>query len=418
MTLFGKLTWPRLLIVIVLLAGLSRALAAILLGNTVAALPGTHDQISYNALAQSLLAGRGFSFIENWYPFTEAGEPTAHWSFLYPLFLAGVYTLFGYQPVIARLLQAVVGAIAISLLVYFIGSHLEDKRIGVVGAGLTVVYGYLVYYNAALMTETFFIISLLAAVLIALKLGERPTWSGLVLLGVALGLGTLLRQTMLVLVPVFLFWLLWKCRRNLKLWELLIPPAVMALFIIPWSVRNQIVYGDFLPLNSNAGYALYAANHPQLGTSWPDVDVVVVPIPAEMEGMNEAQLNSALTAEALGFVAADPARYVLLTLNKAIEYFKFWPSQDSSTISNLTRVISFGLFLPLFVLGLVLSLTRWRVYLLIYLVAAMHTMIHLLSWPAIRYRLPIDVLFMPLAALALVTVTKRLQEWQAKRVYT
>jgi hypothetical protein len=183
-------------------------------------------------------------------------------------------------------------------------------------------------------------------------------------------------------------------------------------------VRNQIVYGEFLPLNSNAGYALYAANHPQLGSSWKDVDLVVVPIPAEMEGMNEAQLNSALTAKAIGFVAADPIRYVALTLSKAIEYFKFWPSQDSSTISNLTRVVSFGLFLPLFLLGFVVSLSRWRTYLLIYLVVATHTLIHVLSWPAIRYRLPMDVLLMPLAALALVTVAKRLQEWQSTRVYT
>jgi 4-amino-4-deoxy-L-arabinose transferase-like glycosyltransferase len=418
MALIEKMSWRRLLIVIVLLAGISRVLAALYLGNAVVALPGTHDQISYNALAQSLLAGRGFSFVENWYPFTEAGEPTAHWSFIYPLYLAGVYKLFGYQPVVARILQAAIGSVAICLLVYFIGRHLEDKRVGVVGAGLTVVYGYLVYYNAALMTETFFIVALLAAVLLTLNLGEQPTRSKLVLLGVALGSGTLLRQTMLVLIPVFLFYLLSKCRSKIKLWELLIPPGVAVLLIIPWSVRNQIVYGEFLPLNSNAGYALYAANHPQLGSSWKDVDLVVVPIPAEMEGMNEAQLNSALTAKAIGFVAADPIRYVALTLSKAIEYFKFWPSQDSSTISNLTRVVSFGLFLPLFLLGFVVSLSRWRTYLLIYLVVATHTLIHVLSWPAIRYRLPMDVLLMPLAALALVTVAKRLQEWQSTRVYT
>ncbi len=409
MNLTKEITWRRLLLIIVVLAGLSRVTAALYLGNEVTPLPGTHDQVSYDALARSLLAGRGFSFPENWYPFTDAGQPTAHWSFIYPLFLAGVYALVGYQPVVARLLQATVGAVSICLLVFAIGDHLEDKRVGVVAAGLTVVYGYLVYYNAALMTETFFIVAVLAATLLTYKVGERPTNKGLLLLGVALGVGTLLRQTMLVLYPVFLFWLLWKGRGKIKLWQLLIPPAMAALFIIPWTVRNQIVYAEFLPLNSNAGYALYASNHPQLGVHWPEVELVVVPVPAEMEGMNEAQLNNALTAEAAGFVLADPGRYFLLTLSKAVEYFKFWPSSESSTISNVIRVLSFGLFLPLFLAGLVLSFRRWRNYLLIYLVVAVHSLIHLLSWPAIRYRLPMDVLLMPLAALALVALADRLR---------
>ena len=57
--------------------------------------------------AVSLLAGRGYSFDQDWYPgFTRAGEPTAHWSFLYPLYLAVVYAVFGYHPLAARLVQA------------------------------------------------------------------------------------------------------------------------------------------------------------------------------------------------------------------------------------------------------------------------------------------------------------------------
>src|SRR5262249_7095485 len=149
------------------------------------------------------------------------------------------------------------------------------------------------------------------------------------------------------------------------------------------------VYHQFLLLNSNAGYALYASNNPKLGTDWRD-DEVVVPIPPEMYGLNEAQLDQALTRKGLEFIFADPKRYMLLTLDKTLEYFRFWPSSDSSYLSNVNRVLSFGLFLPFMLLGLGLSLSRWRRFSLLYLFIVVHTGIYLLSWPSPRYRLPVD----------------------------
>ena len=94
------------LLAILILSVLLRLAAALYLGNQVAVLPGTYDQVSYDALAQRVAAGQGFSFDQLWWPVTRAGEPTAHLSFLYTGFLAGLYALLGHQPLVARLLQA------------------------------------------------------------------------------------------------------------------------------------------------------------------------------------------------------------------------------------------------------------------------------------------------------------------------
>ncbi len=40
------------------------------------------------------------------------------------------------------------------------------------------------------------------------------------------------------------------------------------LGIIPLTIRNYNVYNSSLPLNSNAGYAFYSANHPEHGTNF------------------------------------------------------------------------------------------------------------------------------------------------------
>ena len=401
----------QVLALILAAAVLIRIPVAFYMGDQAIELPAIQDQVSYDALARSLLDGRGYSFNENWYPFTPAYTPTSHWSFIYPLYLAGVYSVTGYHPLAARLLQGAVGGALLCFLVYRIGCRVINEETGLVSAGLAAVYGYFIYYNAALMTETFFIVLVLLALYLSIELKENPApihWVGL---GFALGLASLLRQTILLFIPFLLFWLFLELKnRGIRWWYYLLPVAVILLLITPWTLRNYLVYDQFLLLNSNAGYALYASNNPDLATNW-DNDKVVVPVPAELKGRNEAELDRALTQKGVEFIFADPKRYLLLNLDKSLEYFRFWPSSDSSRISNLNRVFSFGLYLPFMVLGLAISFSRWRYFVPLYLFMFIHTGIHLLTWPSPRYRLPVDAVLMIFAGMALIELAKQLKTW-------
>lgn len=71
------------------------------------------------------------------------------------------------------------------------------------------------------------------------------------------------------------------------------------------------------------------------------------------------------------------------------------------------RVLSFDLYLPFFVLCLVLSLRDWRRYSLLYLFALIYSAMHILTWTSIRYRLPVDAVMIPLAALAALDGAQR-----------
>ncbi len=246
-----------------------------------------YDQISYNLLAQSLLAGRGYSFEIDYYPgFTPANTPTAHWSFLYPLYLAGVYAITGFHPLAARLLQIVIVSLLETWLVFRLGRALFSETVGLVGAGLGAVYAYLIFYDATLMTEPFFISAILAILLLGLRLSgmakddpvfpgklERGAkkWIEWAVLGAVVGAAALLRQTILLWIPFQIIWMNWASYRQFHKWRpailgSLITLSVAAIFVLPWTMRNYAVYDAFLPLNSNAGYALYSANHPDHGT--------------------------------------------------------------------------------------------------------------------------------------------------------
>ncbi|MFZ1404704.1 MAG: hypothetical protein WAW03_16535, partial [Anaerolineae bacterium] len=134
-------------------------------------------------------------------------------------------------------------------------------------------------------------------------------------------------------------------------------------------------------------------------------------IPAELRQLDEAALDSALLRRGLGFVVQDPGRYVLLSLGRLRTFFMFWPESESSFLSNLVRVLSFGLALPFISVGLWLTARDWRRWSLLWLFVGVYTVVHLLSWALVRYRLPVDGVLLIFASPALL----RLQSLIARR---
>jgi hypothetical protein len=425
------------------------------LGDVVDAPPLMTDQRSYHALGVRLLQGHGYSFDRDWYPFTPADMPTAHWSFLYPLFVAAVYALFGVHPLAARLAQAILGGALLPWMVYRLAretaarpsspppgltatplSHpMEEEEGGRGGGGeglpllaaaITAVYGYFVLYAATLMTETFYIGTLLWSLTVGLSVGKRlrdgcsVTLSLALQLGLGLGLAALLRQSVLPWTAILSLWLLWQARAG-KRWRpvvgtLAVTGLVVLACILPWTVRNYRVYGQFLLLNSNAGYAMYSAQHPMHGTSFREFEAA--PLPAGGWGRPEAELDRDLMRLGVQFVVEDPLRYVLLSLSRVRAFFEFWPTPDTSLLHNLGRSGSFGLLLPFMIYGLYLVIRNSQLAAdnsLLLLFAGFYSLLHILTWAMVRYRLPVDGVLIPFAALALLDLYRRGRRWLSDR---
>jgi hypothetical protein len=116
-------------------------------------------------------------------------------------------------------------------------------------------------------------------------------------------------------------------------------------------------------------------------------------------------------------VKDDPWRYLRVSVSRAKEFFKFWPTTDSGRASNFVRMLSFGLFLPFLVAGVVLTMLRplpesapgRSSALLLLSVAALYSLIHLLTWTLVRYRLPLDAVTMPFVGVSIVALFSRLR---------
>ena len=79
-----------------------------------------------------------------------------------------------------------------------------------------------------------------------------------------------------------------------------------------------------------------------------------------LASQNDAEITNRLLKMGVQNIIDDPSLFISLTITRLREFIKFWPTEDSSLVSNVLRVFSFGLMWPFAVLGFWLARSEWR----------------------------------------------------------
>ena len=276
------------------------------------------DMFQYDALAESIMEGRGYT----WY----GGIPTAFRAPLYPLFLALIYFLFGHQFVVVRIVQVAIGAF-LPLVVYFLGRRVFDRRAGQIACWVMVFYPMFLLYPLALVTENLFFLLVPLMTLCLLKGVDTSRRLYHLLSGLLLGLAILTRSVISGFVLLVLPWL-W-CytsgkREALKSWGLILLPV--AMLTIPWSIRNTLLYGQFVFVESSMGFNFYLGYHPD-GTGTFDSPIAVDFVEG-IGGFNAPDLETEKLVHnegmerGLAFIEEDPPRAVWLLVSKLSHFLR------------------------------------------------------------------------------------------------
>ena len=190
---------------------------------------------------------------------------------IYPLFLGLIYAGFG----VGNHAAVIVGQ---ALLLAWLGlsAQVVARRLGAsermaFWTGVAVVGHPLSWwYVPRLWVELCYALFVLWMVYAAIRAAEKPTWLRLVGFGCWAGLASLCKAPTMLL-PVFLgagigagMVLRMRACAHLK-WKdwlkwMLVPVAAMALTIMPWTVRNRMVSGRWVPVSSNMGVEFFRGN--------------------------------------------------------------------------------------------------------------------------------------------------------------
>jgi len=183
---------------------------------------------------------------------------------LQSLFTLAVYRLHGrvVSPPVLQRWQVALAAVMI-LVSAEIGRRCAGNVAAVLAAWLVAVSPHFVYWTAFLQTEANYLFGVALVMLLLLRWWQRPEAVRAASAALALGLLNLQRVNGLLLGPVFAVAALVRGGRRgaaSAATFLLLP----LLVLLPWFVRNLLVYGEPILVNSNAGVHLHMSNNLQL----------------------------------------------------------------------------------------------------------------------------------------------------------
>ena len=356
----------------------------------------------------------------------------------YAYFMAGVERIFGPSLLTLKLLQAVIGALD-CVLVATLARHFFERGTALLAGALAAAYGMLIFYGGTVMIVNVQVPLVLGTLIAATRALREPTATRWWLTGLLLGGSALARQTTLLFAPLLACWLFVSLRDALSLQRRATLAAVftagLAILILPFSLRNQLVGDDFVLINSTSGANLYMGNHPRSDGTWkpptfpgPRVDNPIAMREAFTRAaeaklgheLKPSEVSSYWAGRALDYVAAEPLDWIALEARKLLLFFnarEVWNNRSSILSREFSWVLrlpllSFGVLAPLALLGLWQSAPRWRELLPLQAMVGVYLASGLIFFVLARYRMPIVPVLMIFAAHALARIYRaaRLRE--------
>lgn len=376
---------------------------------------GLDDMFQYDMLARSIVAGDGYRWyaqddlylIQTYIPFDlktveydPRGVLTSFRPPLYPAFLAIVYFFSGISPdrfFVARLVQAILNASLVPM-TYFAARQVFPNHLRTAkwSAWALAIYPMMVIYPLSLATENLFFVLVLAFTLSLFKASGDGRLRWFFLSGLLIGLSALTRSVILPISAIAAFWA-WIALRNWKGAVTLFLTAIVVC--LPWIVRNSMLHGRLVGIESSLGYNLYVGYHPEsTGTFQYGISLDLVPM------LDDGLRDKIGTTKAIEFIKNDPLRILPLAIMRAGHFFGLERRALTYFYSNnffgfiqppLLLGASIFLLLPFMVLasssvyGLLLADWRRNEVIMLGLVLATYVLPHILLLAEDRFHLTV-----------------------------
>ncbi len=286
------------------------------------------DTPSYLDPAREWAAGRGLR--------EAGGAPLQQRLPLYPLLLGSVIPIAGESPFAFGLLNVALHVLSILLVR---GALPKQPRLDLLYAA-ALVYPPLLTTTGLVLQESlvaFTLSALFAATTRALRPSANAAWGFAA--GIALGASALAKTTVLPAgaLLLLLLWFAGSRRQPLAF-------TLGAILLIgPWMVHNRLELGRFEMVNGNAGVALFAGTVANVvSPSWSTFpEYLEAHARWEAEGRaDEPVFDRYLARLAIGRIAADPARWAVLALERAFRFML--PARHWFVVTGRSQIASAG----------------------------------------------------------------------------
>jgi len=341
---------------------------------------------------------------------------------LYQYFLAVLYKIFGVNIGLVLVLQGLLSVASIWL-IYVFATHLFNRRIGLLSAVLATFHGAFIFYSGFLLKANLSLFFTALFLVVLLKTCDTPTFRNFFWCGLILGILVPIRGNFLVVTAILSIWFFFFPLRKSLRWQNTIAFFLgTALFIVPCTIRNYYVGGEFVLVNSAAGLNFFIGNNPIAdGYNIAPSYIRLTPFYEEIDSKKRAEMNLGKTLKAsevsdywmgqgLKFVKEQPFDFLVLQIKKFFIFINNSEKGDNYDFNFMKQFapilhvefIPYGVILILTIAGLFWG--RWSSppFIGIYLFIISYTLSVVIFFVKSRYRIPVVPAMIPLAAFALV----------------
>ena len=352
-------------------------------------------------IGASLTAGDGFSWLDG-------GGPTAWMPPIYPIVIAAAFKIFGTytaEAAISLLIFQTVASILTCFFLYLIGRQVFNANVGMVAAVMFALYPASVHFTVQKIWSTaLFACCLSLLIIILIKLRTQPTLAKALWVGLLSGFLALVDPVILAAFPLIAVWLYVNSRQDrlatCKIVALVF--IVTGLTISPWLVRNYVAFGQYVFVKSNFGNELFIGNNPHASGSFTAAHDaranLTIPEQEFLRQADEPSRNRFFLHKGIAFIAAHPAQFSTLTVNRFAQYWTFMMQPVQGSAQKISLLIYFGVLL-LAITGLLLSSKREAdVQLLWLLLLALPLPYYCTVVGLFRYRFAVEMILLLFAA--------------------
>jgi 4-amino-4-deoxy-L-arabinose transferase-like glycosyltransferase len=331
------------------------------------------------------------------------------------LLWAGLFKLFGHRFDVIRLAHCLLGA-ASCLLVFAIADKWFCRRVAWWSAAIWAVYPTSLLFSAELLSEPLGAFLFLAYLAASAAWATHPQWARALGAGAALGLCVLAHPSKIVMVPFALLWAIWQWRRQPpRMVGAIAIPLVAIAVVSPWTMRNYVVFGRFIPLSTMGGQVLLEGNNDITASDLSGYVVLDTSIPGCAAALrapdNEIERDRVAQHLAVEWITGHPAKWSSLAQAKLRRGFTPFLQPRVAIQYRLVYAVVWGSVLLLLVIGfvpsLVSSLKQGSPSWLIHLAILHFVVLTVVFFGFARYRYPIE----PLCIMIAVWTADSIWQW-------
>jgi len=389
----------------------------------------------YHWIAKSLASGHGYSLPANrrWYFVDFKSEypddkyyPTALEEPFYPFLMAFALKYFGNYGGLAILLFQLTTLYLTAILIYYLILKIYNSHLGII-----VSIGLLIWPDVWYLTTGSFSPAVLGGLNIAASAYliiwslEKISIKRSVVLGLMLAFSCLTLAASLLFVPlaVLLTLILKRPVKPLAWGPALAIIVTFVVILSPWTLRNYLVFGQFIPVRTGLGLALNQGNPilsaafstgkhacvDELGPFWHaetakeaislarkeqakrmaiykrSYDCMELEAPDNFAEFNEAQRDKIYFEKSIDFIISNPKIFLVLTYYRIQSFLAGW--QYEHTLITLLALA-----------GVLLAWRNSKAVIIVLLIAGYTFTFSLCGAWFYRYRYPIEPLILVLSA--------------------